>query len=176
MEKTVIIINGAGGVGKDTLCGMAGRHFKVRNVSSITPIKKIAEVYGGWNGEKDAKARKFLADLKRLFVEYNALPFRYLCEEYEKFMQGEDEILFVQIREGEEIEKFKNWVKTPCITLLITRFQIDQVLWGNSSDDNVGSFQYDHTFHNDSSLEAAEAEFCGFLTGIFREPGFGEGQ
>ena len=89
-------------------------------------------------------------------------------------MQGEDEILFVQIREGEEIEKFKNWVKTPCITLLITRFQIDQVLWGNSSDDNVGSFQYDHTFHNDSSLEAAE--FCGFLTGIFREPGFGEGQ
>ena len=171
MDKVVIIINGAGGVGKDTLCEMAGRHFRVRNVSSITPIKKIAEEYGGWNGEKDAKARKFLADLKHLFVEYNDLPFAYICDEYGKFMQSEDDILFVHIRESEEIEKLKNWIKTPCITLLVTRFQIDQIPWGNASDDNVKSFQYDYTFQNDSSLEAAETKFCTFLKEIFAERG-----
>lgn len=171
MKKIVIIINGVGGVGKDTLCGMAGRHFKVRNVSSITPIKKIAREYGGWNGEKDAKTRKFLADLKQLFVEYNDLPFAYLCDEYEKFIRSKDDILFVQIREGEEIEKFKNWIRASCITLLITRSQNDKVSWGNSSDDNVKSFHYDYIFKNDSSLKDVEGEFCGFLKEIFEEKG-----
>ena len=41
MKKTVIVINGAGGVGKDTLCEFAEKHFKVMNVSSITPIKEF---------------------------------------------------------------------------------------------------------------------------------------
>ena len=41
-EKVLIIINGKGGVGKDTLCAFAGRYFQAKNVSSITPIKEIA--------------------------------------------------------------------------------------------------------------------------------------
>ena len=32
MNKAVIIINGAGGVGKDTLCSLAEKHFRVRNI------------------------------------------------------------------------------------------------------------------------------------------------
>ena len=32
MNKAVIIINGAGGVGKDTICDLAAKHFKVRNI------------------------------------------------------------------------------------------------------------------------------------------------
>ena len=55
MSKVAIVINGPGGVGKDTLCELAARHFKVRNVSSITPIKEIAAMCG-WHGEKDDKA------------------------------------------------------------------------------------------------------------------------
>ena len=46
MEKTVIVINGAGGVGKDTLCEFAEKHYKVMNISSITPIKEIAAMCG----------------------------------------------------------------------------------------------------------------------------------
>ena len=44
MLKTIIVINGAGGVGKDTLCNIAARHFAVWNISSITPIKELATV------------------------------------------------------------------------------------------------------------------------------------
>lgn len=47
MNKIVIIINGRGGVGKDTLCDFAAKHYKVENISSITPIKDLAKLCGG---------------------------------------------------------------------------------------------------------------------------------
>lgn len=40
MNKIVIIINGVGSVGKDTLCKLASKHFKVRNISSIVTYKR----------------------------------------------------------------------------------------------------------------------------------------
>ena len=61
MKQLAIVINGCGGVGKDTLCQMAARHYKVRNISSVTPIKELA-VQCGWNGAKDNRSRKFLSD------------------------------------------------------------------------------------------------------------------
>ena len=54
MKKSVVIINGKGGVGKDTLCEVVAKKYSVRNVSSITPIKEIAKI-GGWQGEKGNK-------------------------------------------------------------------------------------------------------------------------
>ena len=48
--KLTILINGAGGVGKDTLCHIAEARYRVRNVSSNTPIKQIA-AHSGWQGE-----------------------------------------------------------------------------------------------------------------------------
>ena len=105
MKKRIVIINGKGGVGKDTLCDVIAKKYIVKNVSSITPIKEIARI-GGWQGGKENKDRKFLADLKNLFVEYNDLPFVYLKKEMESFLQAKEEILFVHIREIEEIKKF----------------------------------------------------------------------
>ena len=100
MKKRIVIINGKGGVGKDTLCDVIAKKYIVKNVSSITPIKEIARI-GGWQGGKENKDRKFLADLKNLFVEYNDLPFVYLKKEMESFLQAKEEILFVHIREIE---------------------------------------------------------------------------
>ena len=74
MEKIVVIINGKGGVGKDTLCDALSSKYTVRNVSSITPIKEIAQL-GGWQGGKQNKDRKFLADLKKLFKKRNGIIF-----------------------------------------------------------------------------------------------------
>lgn len=167
MKKTVIIINGNGGVGKDTLCEFAGERYEVMNISAITPIKEIAGQYG-WKGEKDAKSRKFLADLKQIFVEYNDLPCQYLTQEYEKFLQSPAQILFVHIREGEEIDKFKRHVEIPCITLLVRR---DSGLesWGNASDDNVANYNYDYTYDNDKPLSEAKDDFVLFLENIIGE-------
>ncbi|MDE7322635.1 MAG: hypothetical protein K2N73_07840 [Lachnospiraceae bacterium] len=163
MEKIVFIINGNGGAGKDTLCDFAARHFKVQSISSITPIKEIARKYGGWDGEKDDKSRKFLAGLKQLFVDYNDLPFQYLCSEYNKFLKSKSQILFVHIREGAEIDKFKEHISGICYTLLITREMNEAIRWGNASDDNVKMYNYDLVYENNKPLKESEQDFCEFL-------------
>lgn len=164
MKKIVIIINGNGGVGKDTLCEFAIEKYKVTNISSITPIKNIAHQCG-WRGEKDSKSRKFLADLKKICIEYNDWPFQYLIQEYEKFLHNDTQILFVHIREGAEIDRFKQCIKIPCVTLLIRR---DNLLrsWGNDSDDNVENYTYDYIYDNNKSLINARNDFILFLQEI----------
>lgn len=168
MRKAVIIINGHGGTGKDTLCGFAGGIYRTGNVSSAEPIKEIAREYGGWQGEKDERSRKFLADLKQLFAEYNDLPCKYLVREYEKFLESDKEILFVHIREGKEIDKFRQYVGIPCIALLIRRSSVRQQ-WGNESDDNVEKYVYDYCYDNDKELSEAETDFQQFLMEIMDE-------
>lgn len=162
MDKVVIIINGRGGAGKDTLCELAAKHFKVQNISAITPIKEIARQYG-WDGKKDSRSRRFLSDLKRVFVEYNDLPTKYLYEQYRAFLDGEEQVLFVHIREKEEIDKFKSRVDTRCYTLLIERNQAEVQEWGNVSDDEVENYPYDLRYNNDRSLEETEEAFASLL-------------
>lgn len=162
MEKIVIIINGTGGAGKDTLCSLAEKHYKVKNISAITPIKDIARNCG-WSGEKDAKSRKFLSDLKKVVIEYNDFPTKYLYSEYKKFVESEDKILFVHIREKEEIEKFKTLVTLRCITLLVDRQTLSAEKWGNTSDDEVKNYKYDFYFNNSQALSITEQRFVSFL-------------
>ena len=168
MKKIVIIINGTGGAVKDTLCQIAARHYKTANISAITPIKKIARE-NGWNGEKDAKSRKFLSDLKMLFAEYNDLPTRYLYDQYRLFLESDDELLFAHIREKAEIDKFKDLVDTPCVTLLVERKSETGEKWGNTSDDEVKDYDYDFVFENDGTIEDAERDFTAFLDRLFNE-------
>ena len=89
--KKIIVINGKGGVGKDTLCEITKKYYRTVIVSSIDPIKNIANQIG-WDGTKDPKSRKLLSDLKRLCIEYNDFPTRYLVKEVCRFLEGEEEI------------------------------------------------------------------------------------
>ena len=167
-RKTVIVINGAGGVGKDTLCAFAARHYRVKNISSITPIKEIA-TRCGWQGEKTDRARKFLADLKSLTVAYNDFPTRYLTEQYRLFLEGEEELLFVHIREGEEIRKFVRATGGEAVTLLVRggqRFRRTHARYGNAADDGVEKYRYDYVFYNDRPLDKTEEYFIKFLSRI----------
>lgn len=168
MEKIAIVINGAGGVGKDTLCDLAAKHFKVKNISSITPIKEIAAMCG-WRGEKDNKARRFLSDLKKLCIDYNDFPTSWAKAEYEKFLASEDEILFIHIREASEIRKFVDATGGVAKTLLIRGGdRMKRESYGNVSDDLVEEYQYDHYFMNDKTLERAEVDFAEFLSSVLK--------
>ena len=166
MKKTVIVINGAGGVGKDTLCEFAEKHFKVMNVSSITPIKEIAAMCG-WSGEKTDKARKFLSDLKALSIEYNDYPTLWATKKYSEFISSDNEIMFLHVREPEEIAKFVKATDGMAKTLLIRGGErMRKSNYGNVSDDGVENYSYDYYFVNDKTLDVAETEFIAFLNNI----------
>ncbi len=170
MKKTAFVINGSGGVGKDTLCALAAKHYKTVNVSSIDPIKSIARE-NGWTGEKTNEARRFLSELKRVFTEYNQLPFTYTLDAYKKFLSSDDELFFVHIREGSEIERFVQGVKEAGgdIKTLLVRSKRTECVYGNSSDDGVEDYPYDFIYQNDLSLDEAEADFVRFLEDIRSE-------
>lgn len=158
MDKIIIVINGAGGVGKDTICDIVGKHYNTMNVSSIDPIKEIA-LNNGWNGEKDDKSRKLLSDLKKIFVDYCDLPILFLRTKITEFHSSDKEILFVHIREPEEINKFTS--ECSCITLLIKGGKNKK--YGNSSDDNVENYHYDYCYDNNDTLEKLEKDFMNFF-------------
>lgn len=171
-RKIVIIMNGKGGVGKDTICEIASKFFCVKVVSAITPIKEIAHL-AGWNGEKDLKSRKFLSDLKKLLVDFNNLPNNYLETEYKKFLGEDNDIMFVHIREGDQIDDFKKKVEIKCITMLIESPQQNLFTpqFGNSSDDNVNEYYYDYSYLNCKPLELLSDDFMGFFCSLLVEEG-----
>jgi len=168
-NKKVIVINGRGGCGKDTLCDITAEHYKVRNVSSITPIKELA-AQAGWDGNKDPKSRKMLADLKQLFVEYNDLCNNYVVNHVKEFAVSDEDIMFVHIRECDEIKKFiasaSDVPGVDCISLLVRRTTDDGYggcLLGNSADDDVEKMSYDFIYENNKTLEELPKDFIGFL-------------
>jgi hypothetical protein len=170
MQKLTIVINGKGGVGKDTLC-LSLQDRRVRNVSSITPIKEIAAQHG-WNGEKDLKSRRFLAELKRVFTEYNDLPTRYLINEAQAFATSEEEILFVHIREADQIRAFVEGVDGNCITLLVRRDLPETAGgYGNRADDDVENYPYDVIFDNNRPLEESTAAFALLIEQLLAKQG-----
>jgi hypothetical protein len=149
MDKLIIIINGKGGSGKDTICSIVSKYTHSISISAITPIKDIARI-SGWTGEKDNKSRKFLSDLKKAFIDYNDLPLNYLLSEVKKFTTDDNKVLFVHIREPNEIDKFKLSVEIPVITLLVQRPSAN-IIFGNESDDFVDDYKYDYIFQNDTN-------------------------
>ena len=171
MKKLVVVINGAGGVGKDTMCGFAAQEYKVRNVSSVDPIKAIARM-AGWDGDKSDKSRKMLSDLKMLFTQYNDLCLRYITEQYGQFLTGDEQVMFVHIREPEEIARFVAVAPEHIKTLLITNSAKEQHVYQNASDDNVSEFDYDAVYDNKLSLEETEKAFLDFFRSWFESCAF----
>ena len=169
MKKLTLVINGRGGVGKDTLCEVAATRYRVRNISSITPIKELARQCG-WAGEKTDRARRFLADLKELTAAYNEYPTRWITAEYRDFLLGEEEILFVHIREGAEIRKFVEATGGEAKTLLVrAERRMGAHVYGNASDDLVEEYPYDYYFSNDDEKEVAAQRFLDLLEKIRQE-------
>lgn len=162
MKKLTIVINGKGGSGKDTVCEIVSRHYPTCNVSAITPVKELA-AQCGWQGEKDMKARKFLADLKRLLADYNDYPTRYLIEQQRAFLADEtQQIMFVHIREADQISAFLNGISGDKCTLLIRRPDLPAA-YHNAADDNVEEYPYDFIYENRLPLESLEADFMAFF-------------
>lgn len=167
MQKVVIVINGQGGSGKDTVCKIIAKRFNVMNISTVDPIKDIA-AYAGWTGEKTDAARKMLADLKQVFITYNDLPLNYVLKKQREFLDSAAEIMFVHCRESEEIKKIVDNSLLKAVTLLIRRhdnaFTHKYKTFGNHADDDVEQYDYDFVYDgNNETIDDLEKDFNKFF-------------
>lgn len=160
MNKRIFVINGSGGVGKDTFVNMVSKYIPTTNYSSVDKIKEAAKVIG-WNGEKTEKARKFLSDLKILSTEYNNYPYKSMINKINDFLEDTvNQFLFLHIREPEEIKCLSK--EFDLTTILISNSNVSPINT-NMADKNVFDYDYDMEITNDSDLtklnEKAEL-FC----------------
>lgn len=160
MGKNIVIINGTGGAGKDTFVSFCSEVTGVLNVSTVDKVKEAAKVLVGWNGEKDEVSRKLLVDLKQLSIAYNDAPTKYISKMAEEFRNSNDNLMFVHIREAEEIEKAKKLLNAK--TLLITNPRV-KLITSNDSDGKVNEYQYDYYIINDGTLEDLKNKASEFV-------------
>lgn len=155
-KPLVIIINGKGGVGKDALVNEYLKHHRGESISAIDRIKEAAAVLG-WDGRKSDADRKFLSDLKALSIKYNDYPLKDIMYKFYWFIRDvKGDVLFIHIREPEEIEKCKRNIEHTDMAMVKTLIVItdgEEHTYGNKSDDDVEDYNYDIKFLNNSRTE-----------------------
>ena len=168
----VVIINGKPQSGKDTFCKYAQGYCdddesaNTLIISSVDPLKEMLTQLG-WDGTKTDKIRDMLMDMKQLWVQNQDGPTMFLFNnilEFHKACTGEDNIVFVHIREPEEIKKLVNALTgfesmgIDVISLLVIRESGEdtpnQPAETRRSDDEalINSYKYDVTINNDEDL------------------------
>ena len=182
----VVIINGKPQSGKDTFCKYAQGYCdddesaNTLIISSVDPLKEMLTQLG-WDGTKTDKIRDMLMDMKQLWVQNQDGPTMFLFNnilEFHKACTGEDNIVFVHIREPEEIKKLVNALTgfesmgIDVISLLVIRESGEgtpnQPAETRRSDDEalINSYEYDVTINNDEDiikLQELAAEFVDKL-------------
>lgn len=182
----VVIINGKPQSGKDTFCKYAQGYCdddesaNTLIISSVDPLKEMLTQLG-WDETKTDKIRDMLMDMKQLWVQNQDGPTMFLFNnilEFHKACTGEDNIVFVHIREPEEIKKLVNALTgfesmgIGVISLLVIRKGEEdtpnQPAETRRSDDEalINSYEYDVTINNDEDLiklQELAAEFVDKL-------------
>ena len=173
--KQIFIINGSGGVGKDAFINAVhdqsfepskNIYINMANYSSVSKVKEIAKLIG-WNGSKTEKDRKFLSDLKLLTTEFNNMSLNDMKKYANDFMnynsRNEEKILFLHIREPEEIakavEEFKEYNAK---TILVKRDSVKHIT-SNMADENVYNYDYDIVINNNGNIEDLKEKADTFL-------------
>lgn len=182
----VVIINGKPQSGKDTFCGFAQGYCdddesaNTLVISSVDPLKEMLAQLG-WDGTKTDEIRDMLMCMKQLWVQNQDGPTMFLFNnilEFHKACTGEDNIVFVHIREPEEIKKLVNALTgfesmgIDVISLLVIRENGEdtpnQPAGTRRSDDEalINSYEYDVIINNDGDLiklQELAAEFVDKL-------------
>jgi hypothetical protein len=147
VAKKVIIINGPGGVGKDFFVSLVKEfyetpEYRIENVSSIDPVKRALRKHFGWDGEtKNDEWRRKMVELHQKYISYN-LPLQYLIR---RINQVEHGLIFLHIREPEEIQKIKERI-SEAITTHMSRNQV--ITPDTTADKYTRNYDYDYYIRN----------------------------
>lgn len=162
--KKIIIVNGHPKSGKTQLELYLAKHTNAIIYSSITPVKEYAKKYFGWSGNEDDKTeewRRLFAELKRMLVAEFDYIFKDLSFQVNKFQRDtKADLLLVDSREPEEIERFKNCFQA--VTVFVKNDRVEKIT-SNNADANVENYKYDYYIDNNSTLDDLEQKAIEFI-------------
>lgn len=159
MNKKIVIINGNGGVGKDSFCMLCNKYVQCKSISTVDKVKEAYRLLG-WNDEKTEQHRRALSDIKDIGTKNLDHPFTYINSEIKKFKYDNNQILFIHSREPDEINRFVK--EFGCITLLIKNPNVE-LITSNHADAEVENYNYDYVIVNNFNFKDFEHEAVLFL-------------
>ena len=165
----VIVINGKPTAGKSTFIKLCEQlNPFVEELSMVDFVKEVA-TYADWDGLKNEKGRKFLANIKIAIEQYDKNiiyddidnNLRYYANN--SYLSNEEPILFINARNPEDIKYLVN--KYDGVSLFIDNPNVPMVE-SNSEDKNIENYKYDITIVNDGTLEDLKAKAKEFLSSL----------
>lgn len=147
-----IILNSSGGQGKGAFVNACSKYIKTYYTSIVDPTKDFATC---WYGGKTEKDRKFLAEMKSLLDNYCDYNYRLLMKKVRAFPIQGDNIVFIDMREKKDIDRFMNEPYKHKMKVLIRRDSVKDIK-SNHADANVYDINYDYIIENNGTLEDLE--------------------
>lgn len=174
----ILIMNGAAESGKGTVVKNLYEFFAfdIMEYSSIDYVKKVAKEQFEWDGEKDTKGRNLLSTIKQTMIAYNDLPLRKISTVIrEANIYGRD-ILVVDIREPDEIEKLVNYCKdrnVMCHTCRVHNSKAESKVKKSdlsfTGDRLYGRYDYDINIHNNGTKDELAIRVVRTFNVIYNE-------
>jgi hypothetical protein len=151
--KRVYVINGPAGTGKDTFIGLVRTLLNgqrdVLTFSSVDEVKLYLINNENWDGvTKDSYWRLRMHEVKKQMVADGDRPTQYMIERIAE--APENSIIFLHIREAEEILKLKALLDQ-LRTIHLDREGVER--YSNPADANTLTLEYDHYIRNDGTLD-----------------------
>lgn len=170
-QKNVVILNGTATVGKNEFVKQLSELVKVKHISSIEKYKNILKEFFKPEYDetcKDDSVRKFLSDFKALAVKHFNDSYHEMMQKIFEFFESDDDvnILFIDIREPEEIQKIMDQFHNDEITTVLITNPNKECNMSNDSDANVFDFTYDWIIENDGTIEDLKEKAKIFYEGL----------
>jgi len=178
----VLIMNGPAESGKGTVAKYLKElfEFKIGEYSSITYVKAVAIGTFDWNGKKDTAGRNLLAGIKQAMIAYNDLPTKKVIEEIDRASAYNVDILIVDIREPDEIEKLVTICKfksLQCVTCRVINTKAEIEAEKNdlsiTGDRLYGKYDYDVEIDNNGTLEQLKNNVKAVFGDVYGSVGCG---
>lgn len=177
LSRMIFIINGSGGVGKDTFIQMIVdnmTHGYINNYSAIEPVRNMYDSYMKDYfdvNDKNETVRKILADTSAMLNENYDIAVNYISKNLIIFLSDDtdnnridgdmiSDIAFVHIREPKNIQKIVD--KFGAYTILMTNKNVRHIT-SNESDKNVDDYNYDKIIENNGTLEELDEKAKRFM-------------
>ena len=168
MKKTIILINGYAGAGKDEFIGMCSAIMPglIKTMWTSTP-GKLALRELGWDGEKTPQARAAIHTLTEMGDALFYTTNNYLLKEV---ANTEEPVIFIHCREPYKLRHLQEMFGATTIFVDRPQARIDACKNQDNYADSVAieMFDYDIYIHNDKGLENLMEQATNFCVEVLK--------